>query len=272
MKIGVRAHDFPKQSPESLAKEIHAAGFDAVQLALYKALDIQAEEMVKPDTLMRIRKAFQSAGLQISVLGCYVDPGAEQASVRQNSMDRFREHVRIAKELGAACVATETTAFSGTGAERESAYGRVLAFVREMTREAEDAGTFVAIEPVLTHTIHTPEMVRRLLHDANSSRLRIIFDPINLLSPDNAENQDALWLKCMDYFGDKVIAMHIKDGCWQGSRYIPQPLGQGVMHFDPLFRWVKEKAPDLPLLREEAVPDQAEQDIAFIKTAFGPSI
>lgn len=267
MKIGVRAHDFPKQPPESLAQEIRAAGFSTVQLALYKALDIRAEDMMKPDTLIRIRNAFKSAGLQISVLGCYVDPGAVQESVLQNSMERFREHIRIAKELGAACVATETTAFSGTDAEREEAYSRVLSFVREMTREAEDAGTFVAIEPVLAHTIHTPEMVRRLLHDEGSGRLRIIFDPINLLSPDDVANQDGLWLKCMDCFGDKVMAMHVKDGCWKGSRYIPQPLGQGIMRFDPLLRWVKEKMPDLPLLREEAVLSHVEADIAFLKKA-----
>ncbi len=271
MKIGVRAHDFPKQSPESMAKEIRAAGFNAVQLALYKALDLRAEEMMRPDTLLMIRNAFESAGLEISVLGCYVDPGAVQSYDRQNSMDQFRQHVRIAKKLGAACVATETTAFSGTDTERENAYGRILTFVREMTKEAEDAGTFVAIEPVLAHTIHTPEMVRRLLLDVGSDRLRIIFDPINLLSPGDVEKQDDLWYRCMNCFGDKVIAMHVKNGCWEGSRYIPQPLDQGVMHFDPIFRWVKEKMPDLPLLREEAVMCHVERDIVFLKAAFDHS-
>jgi sugar phosphate isomerase/epimerase len=268
MKIGVRAHDFPKQSPESLAKEISAAGFNAVQLAPYKALDIRTEDMMKQDTLFKIRDAFESAGLEISVLGCYVDPGAAQESVRQNSTDRFGEHVRIAKRLGAACVATETTAFSGTDAERESAYGRVLAFVREMAKEAEDAGTLIAIEPVLAHTIHTPEMAARLLRDAGSDRLRIIFDPINLLSPGDVEKQDDLWHRCIECFGDKVIAMHMKNGFWQGSRYIPQPLDRGVVRFDALFRWIREKKPDLPLLREEAVQSYMEADIAFLKAAF----
>jgi sugar phosphate isomerase/epimerase len=268
MKIGVRAHDFPRQSPESLAKEIRASGFNAVQLALYKALDIPAEDMMKPDTLIRIRNAFESAGLEISVLGCYVDPGTLTDYVRQNSMDRFREHVRIAAKLGASCVATETTAFSGTDMERENAYNRVLSFVREMTREAESAGTFVAIEPVLAHTIHTPEMVRRLLDEVNSDRLRIVFDPINLLSPGDVETQDDLWSRCMACFGDKVIAMHVKNGCWEGTQYVPQPLNQGVMHFDPVFRWIKDKMPDLPLLREEALLCNVERDIAFIKTSF----
>ncbi len=268
MKIGVRAHDFPKQSPESLAKEIRASGFEAVQLALFKALDIREEEMMRPDTLSRIRKAFESAGLEISVLGCYVDPGALQESVRQNSLERFREHVRIAKKLGAACVATETTAFSGTDTEREYAYGRILAFVQEMAKEAESADTFVAIEPVLAHTINTPKMARRLLNEVGSDRLRIIFDPVNLLSLGGVDSQDDLWSRCIACFGDKVIAMHIKNGCWQGSRYIPQPLDQGVMHFDPVFRWIKEKMPHLPLLREEAQPCNVERDIAFVKAAF----
>ena len=268
MKIGVRAHDFPKQAPEELAKEIRAAGFEAVQLAPYKALDIREEEMLRPDTLSRIRKAFESAGLEISVLGCYVEPGALQESVRQNSMERFRGHIRIAKKLGAACVATETTAFSGTDTEREDAYGRILAFAREMAREAESADTFVAIEPVFAHTINTPEMARRLLNEVNSGRLRIVFDPVNLLAPGGVQNQEDLWARCIACFGDKVTAMHIKNGCWQGTQYMTQPLDQGMMHFDPLFRWVKEKMPDMPILREEAQPCNAKRDIAFIKAAF----
>ena len=268
MKIGVRAHDFSKQSPESLAAEIRKSGFEAVQLALYKALDIRAEEMMRPDTLLRIRKAFEGAGLEISVLGCYVEPGALQESVWQSSMDRFRDHVRIAGKLGAACVATETTHFSGTDGERENAYGRVLAFAREMAREAESAGTFIAIEPVLAHTIHTPEMARRLLDEVNSDRLRIIFDPVNLLPPGGAENQKDLWNRCIACFGDKVIAVHIKNGCWQGAQYVPQPLDLGVMDFGAIFRWIKAKRPELPLLREEAQMGSVQRDIAFVMKAF----
>ncbi len=268
MKIGVRAHDFPKQSPDALASEIRKSGFEAVQLAPYKALDIREEEMLRPDTVSRIRKAFENAGLEISVLGCYVEPGALKESVWQYSLSRFLDHIRIAKKMGAACVATETTPFEGTKAKRERTYARVLAFFREAVKEAESADTFVAIEPVLAHTIHTPEMAKRLLDEVSSDRLRIIFDPINLLPPNGVNNQDDLWQRCIDCFGDKVIAMHIKNGCWQDSQYIPLPLDQGVMHFQPILRWIREKMPDLPLIREEAQMRDVKKDIAFIKAAW----
>ena len=111
-------------------------------------------------------------------------------------------------------------------------------------------------------------MAKRLLDEVSSDRLRIIFDPINLLPPNGVNNQDDLWQRCIDCFGDKVIAMHIKNGCWQDSQYIPLPLDQGVMHFQPILRWIREKMPDLPLIREEAQMRDVKKDIAFIKAAW----
>jgi sugar phosphate isomerase/epimerase len=251
MNIGVRAHDFPKQSPEALAAEIKSAGFSAVQLAPYKALDIPEDQMLQSDTIDRIREAFSNAGLAISVLGCYVEPGAKDNDLWRSSLERFRKHIQIAKRMGAACVATETTRFSGSQAEREEAYLRVLAFAKEMAREAERADTYIAIEPVLVHTINTPELAQRLLREVDSPRAGIIFDPVNLLSSDMVDQQEALWQRCINCFGDKVLAMHIKNGRWEGADYIPLPLSEGVMRHESIFRWIRKEKPGLPLLREE---------------------
>ena len=268
MKIGVRAHDFPRQSPEDLAAEIKNAGFSAVQLAPFKALDIPEDQMLQINTVDRIREAFERSGLEISVLGCYVEPGAQDDALWQSSLERFRRHLQIAKRIGAACVATETTRFSGTEAEREEAYAKVLAFVKEMAQEAERMDTYVAIEPVLTHTINTPELAQRLLHEVNSSRVGIIFDPFNLLSPGTVESQEALWQRCIDCFGDKVLAMHVKNGRWDGADYIPLPLSEGVMRPESIFRWIREEKPGLTLLREEEKLAYVQRDIAYMKAAF----
>ncbi len=267
MKIGVRAHDYPRQSPETLAMEIKKAGFDAVQLAPCKALDLPDDQMLEPKTIQRIRQAFFSAGLEISVLGCYVEPGSMDESIWQQSLNRFKAHIRIAKALGAKSIATETTRFSGTDAAREAAYLRVLAFVREAVLEAEEYDTLVAVEPVFTHTIHTPELAKRLLTDAKSSRLGIVFDPVNLLPPTELHHQEALWSRCIDCFGSQVIAMHIKNGCWEEGAYLPGPLSEGVVNLAPVLDWVRTDAAHLPLLREEAVPSYARADIQFLRQA-----
>lgn len=265
MKIGVRAHDFGKQSPEALAAAIKTAGFDAVQLALFKALDIKEEDMLKPASIDRIRRAFSDAGIEIAVLGCYVEPGSMDDTVYHASVEKFRAHIRIAKDLGAGCVATETTHFSGPEAARESAYARVLAFVREMDMEAERYDTLIAVEPVFAHTIHTPAMTARLIKQIASPRLRIIFDPVNMLPPLETCNQGELWEECIDRFSREIIALHIKDSRFEHGRHIPVPLGEGIMDFKPLLNWLKTNQSRLVLLREEANPVLAEQEIRFMK-------
>ncbi len=265
MKIGVRAHDFGKQSPELLASAIKRAGYNAVQLAPYKALDIHAEEMIKPAKVARIRDAFSNEGVGIAVLGCYVEPGSMEDDVYRASFEKFRSHIQIAKDIGASCVATETTPFKAPESEREKAYARVLAFVREMAGEAERYDTAIAIEPVLTHTIHTPAMMARLIQQVSSPRLKVIFDPINLLSPIEAEKQGTLWQTCFDQFGGRITALHVKDGRFENGQYIPLPLGEGIMDFKPVMDWVRVQSSEIPLLREEANPALAQKDILFLR-------
>ncbi len=265
MKIGVRAHDFGKDSPESLAAAIKSAGYEAAHLALFKALSIAGEDMYKQETVKRVRRAFEDAGVEISVLGCYVEPGSMDDGVYEDGLEKFRAHLKIAKALGAHCVATETTRFSGPEPLREAAYRRVLAFVGEMASEAERQDTYAAIEPVLAHTVHTPEMVQRLIRETASPRLKVIFDPVNLLSPTGGDDQKALWERCFACFGKDIAAVHIKDGRVENGRYIPLPLGEGVMAFAPVMDWLRLHHAGLPLLREEANPALAAREIRFMR-------
>ena len=76
MRIGVRAHDFGKLPAEELAARISARGLSCVQLALSKAIagiDLKPGEL-NPGMAFHIGQAFHRHGLQIAVLGCYINP------------------------------------------------------------------------------------------------------------------------------------------------------------------------------------------------------
>ena len=66
-------------------------------------------------------------------------------------------------------------------------------------------------------------------------------------------------------FGKDIIAVHIKDGRFEDGRYIPLPLGEGIMEFSPVVDWLRLHHADLPLLREEANPALAAREISFIR-------
>ena len=84
MKIGVRAHDYGKHSIEGLASLLREEGYDGAQLALPKVFEeIDSYEDIRLSHIERIRRAFEKNRVEIPVMGCYMDLGNPDRSVRE---------------------------------------------------------------------------------------------------------------------------------------------------------------------------------------------
>ena len=265
MKIGARAHDFGKHSPEALFEIMKEKGLEAAHFAPYKALELEGDFLLEKN-LLRTRDALQANHLEMTVLGCYVEPGSLDEGVFQASLEKFIAHLCVAKEVGTGCVGTETSPCAD--ADREAQYVQVFRFMKEAVKVAEEADAVIGVEPVFRHTINTPQMLKRLLDDIDSPRLKVIFDPVNLLWEGNVSEQEDLWAECIHLWGDEVVAIHLKDGIYSGNSYTPTDWGKGVARFEKIAEWAKTKRPDLTLLREEIKPETAKSDIAAIKALF----
>lgn len=76
MKLGVRAHDYRKHTIHDMAQLLRERGYNCCQLALPKAfLEIDTYDDINLSLLERIRWEFETAGVEISVFGCYMDLG-----------------------------------------------------------------------------------------------------------------------------------------------------------------------------------------------------
>lgn len=264
MKIGMRLHDYGKNTPEVLAKLVRESGFEAGQLALYKAMDLPTDSLLQDDTLARIRAAFDGQGVALPVLGCYVEPGSTDEAQRLDGRARFLAHLDASIKLGAGCVGTETTNFAGTKSERDICYRHLVDFTAAVCERAEAIGATVGIEPVAVHTLNTPELTRQLLSDIASPSLRIIFDFSNLVTPENQDDQDRLLDRSLDCFGAKICAVHVKDGYFEGRKWINAQLGTGVMQWDRAMKELASIDDTLCCLREGVWPGAEKEEYAFI--------
>ena len=112
MRLGVRAHDFGRLPAGELASPVAAHGFTSVQLALNKAiagLDLKPGDL-NPGLAFEIGQAFRRCGIQIAVLGCYINPLHPDPARHTNSR-WFKEHLRFARDFGCGLVALETGSF-----------------------------------------------------------------------------------------------------------------------------------------------------------------
>lgn len=273
MRIGCRAHDLGRADAGELARRVAENGFETVQLALTKGIaGIESFGDVTPERLADIRRGFDAAGVAIDVLGCYVEPGLSDREERLRQVGFFLDGLENAKRLGVPIVATETTLYDvRPEAEpgREAAYQNVKDSVQRMAERAEKLGVTIGIEPVKVHVLHSAALARRLLDEVGSARVKIVFDPVNMLAPDTVDRQNEIYDEFTRLLGRDICAVHAKDAAVENGAIVWRNIGKGVVDLKAVFAWLAGNAPDVPVLREEIFPDSAAQDAAALKALAG---
>ncbi|MGN0772246.1 MAG: sugar phosphate isomerase/epimerase family protein [Candidatus Ventricola sp.] len=265
MIIGMRGHDFGRMEPAQLAETIASHGFRAAQLAFGKAFAQAPEVYMTDEGLAAVREAFAAHGIAVPVMGCYVSASDRDPAKLEAAKAKFAAYLRASVRLGAGCVGTETTHFTFDESEREAAYARLLDFTRAAAAVAEDCGATVGIEPVAYHTLATPELTARLMRDVPSDHLRVILDTANLVPPGESrpEVQHDLLNRALTLFGDKICALHVKDGVWNSeNRWENRPLGEGIMDWPTLLPRLRAHNDSLCALREDVWPGRADEEYA----------
>jgi L-ribulose-5-phosphate 3-epimerase len=270
MKIGIRAHDFGRLALEEMIDKIKSRGFSAVQLALNKALtEVDADSHLSPGLAYHVGETFRKNDIQITILGCYFNPLAEEEE-RKKAVARFKEHIRYARSLGCSVVATETGSVNADWSfhpdnHGEEAFVKVVETVKELVREAERFGVFVGIEGVIRHTIHSPQKLKRLIDEVNSNNLQIVFDPVNLLDINNYKRQDEIIRQSIELFGDRIVAVHSKDFIVEGNEFKTVPAGTGLLNYKLIFELLNKKKPFVNFIMEELSEEEMQQGIDFFK-------
>ncbi|MCM3175514.1 sugar phosphate isomerase/epimerase [Paenibacillus sp. MER 99-2] len=267
MKLGILAHTFGKQPTAQLAQTIADNGFNSVQLALAKALsDVDsANGKLSPGLANEIGDQFAQRGVKIAVLGCYINPIDPDPVSRRADIDRFKEHLRYARDFGCSMVATETgglDTYLSTHPDtyEEHAWNILRATVEEIAEEAEKWGVHAAIEPVSTHTLHTREHMVRLFEEIPSSNLGMLFDPCNLIKQHHVADQAGFLREVIETLYQRIIVIHAKDVAFnaQGKKVNPVP-GAGILDYPLFFELLKQYKPHIDIslegvTAEEAVP------------------
>jgi L-ribulose-5-phosphate 3-epimerase len=272
MNIGIRAHDIENRPLEELVKEIAGKGFTSVQLALSKSFDDinTARGSLSPGLAHHIGSAFSKNNIQITVLGCYFNMIHPDPVERRNGIERFKEHIRFARDFGCSIVATETgnvhPEISYTEENfKEEPFLEVVKSVRELVKEAEKFGVIVGIEAGVNHPVYSPKVMKRLLDSIDSHNLQVILDPVNLLTVDTYKNQEEIFQEAMELFGDRVVVLHAKDFIIENNKLLTTAVGKGLLNYEFILNTIKKKKPFINILLEETKEPFIDDSMAFIK-------
>jgi len=275
MRLGVRAHDFGRLPADELAARIAGAGFRCVQLAPPKALAgfDAAGGGLNAALAREVKAAFARAGIEIAVLGCYINPVDPDAAQRGRQLERFKEYLRCAREFGCRIVGTETGSLQADfsfhpGNRGEDAFQVLVGSVRELVREAERCDAVVGIEGVERYVISDARRMRRLIDAIESPHLQVIFDPVNLLSAANCARQDDIIRESFDLCGDRIAILHAKDFVEEAGVLRSVPAGRGKLNYGLVAELCRARTPAIDILMEDTEPATVADGVQFLRRAF----
>lgn len=233
MKIGVRAHDYGRHTAPELAALLKNEGYETVQLAIPRAIvGIESYEDITEALCEEIREAFEKQGVEIAVMGCYMDLGNPDEEVRTQAVETFKRCLRLNKILGARVVGSETAYPHLSKLEKHRWFSPMMESLKELCDEAVRHDVWMAVEPVGWHPLEDVETAADVLRELDDDHVKIIFDPANVLERPAEVNQGAYWKRCLETLGGYIEAVHLKDFTVdENGAYVPKLLGEGDMDY-----------------------------------------
>lgn len=276
MNFGMRCHDIcPKGEIDTVLDAVKANGISQIQLALGKSIagyDFDSGHY-SPGLAHMIGTKLKERNIHVAVLGCYINPVNPDEEKRRAEVAKFIEYLKYARIIGADMVGTETGRFSTDfrvvpETYTESCYQRFLESMREIVAAAEKLGVIAGVEAVHDHTLYSPQMMRRFLDDIHSPNVEAILDPVNLLSAENHEDQEAVVNRAFDLYGDRITMLHMKDYRMVDGEPEFENIGKGLYHYSPLLARIKKEKPHIALLLENSAPERCHSDMEYLQKIY----
>lgn len=264
MQIGLRLHDAKKLPLEERLEVVKGQGFTCGHLALGKVIDEYsvADSALTPGYGMYLKRLFEKNELDVAVLGCYLNLADPNEEALKKTMKRYEAHIRLASVLGVGVVGTETGAPNEEYKYEEACHGEealelFIKNLRPVVEYAEKMGVIFAIEPVWNHIVWNPKRAREVLDTINSPNLKIILDPVNLLSIHNYEDRDAVIKEAIELLAEDIAVVHIKDFVVEGNELVSVGAGTGMMNYEEIMRFIKKEKPFIHVTLENTTPENA---------------
>ncbi len=281
LQIGIRLHDVNSgcseelQTLEARASKAREEGFCCVHLAPQKVIKgITYDPSAMTEGLAAyFKRVFQSNELDIAVLGCYLNLAHPDEAKLREIKEKYYSNLRVAALCGASMVGTETGAPNAEykldrNTHTEEALQIFMRNLADVTEAAEKWGVTIAVEPVWNHIVYNPDRVLQVIKGIGSRNLRVIFDPVNLLCMENADDREAVFADAMDKLGDHIAMVHIKDFVRRDGKLVSVAAGTGEMDYTSILRFLKARKPFIQVSLENTSNDTAVASRELIERTY----
>ena len=281
IQIGIRLHDVnagllaEEQTLEARAGKARKEGFSCVHLAPQKVLPgiPYGPEQMTEGLAMHFRRVFSENGLDVAVLGCYLNLAHPDPEKLRDIQEHYYANIRMCAVMGAGMVGTETgcpnAEYKMDGNTRsKEALDTFIRNLAPVVERSEAYGVMLAIEPVWGHIVYSPDRALEVIRAIRSPNLRIIYDPVNLLGPDNVEKREEVFLEAQEKLGPYIAMVHLKDFVQKDGKLRSVAAGTGEMRYETILRYLKAEKPCIQATLENTSNENAVSSRKLIETVY----
>ena len=281
IQLGIRLHDVntalpaDRQTLEARAEKAREEGFSCVHLALAKCIKgVTFDDAALTEGLAAyVRRVFRENDLDVAVLGCYLNLAHPDPDNRKEFQSRYYGSLRVASLAGIGMVGTETGAPNAeykldANTHTDGALHTFLRNLEPVVECAEHCGITMAIEPVWNHIVYSADRAVEVLRSIGSRNLRIIFDPVNLLSMENADEREKLLGDAMDKLCDSIAMVHLKDFVRADGKLVSVAAGTGEMDYRAILSFLKARKPFIQATLENTCNENAVSSRLFLEEIY----
>jgi sugar phosphate isomerase/epimerase len=277
IQVGIFTGYFP-YGLEETAKKIRDIGFNTVQLDVgFKDMDIGPGRLTSA-ACKRIRDTLRDYNLPVCCVSGYTNLVHPSPEKRKANLERLKEIIRFANELGSPYVISESGTFDHDSDwvhhpknKTQEGYEECRDVIGELVGEAHKCGAYFLVETYVNNVIGSVEETLRLFADINDSRLGLLMDPTNYFEDHNIDHMDEELHRIFNALSHHVKISHAKDvkraGKEQGVQMadidaseahalrgvgmieLPAP-GLGSLNYDLYLKRLSRDHPNIPIIIE----------------------
>jgi sugar phosphate isomerase/epimerase len=285
IQVGIFTGYFPYPLEET-ARRIRALNFNTVQLdAVFKDMQTGIGELSSAKC-KKIRDMFRDYNLPVCCISGYTNLVHPDPVKRKANIDKLKELIHFANELGSPYVISETGTFdpdsdwvAHPNNKTEDGYHQCLDVIGDLVYYARSQGAYFLAETYVNNVIGSVEEVLRLFSDINDDRLGLLMDPTNYFEVHNIDKMDETLNSVFNALSSQVKISHAKDvkrateahgvkmsdidaseaHALRGVGMIELPApGLGSLNYDLYLKRLSRDHPNIPIiiehLEEEDVP------------------
>lgn len=257
-------------TPSEVFWAARRAGYETVQYNMTCSGLSALPRTIDEETTEAIRAATAQTGVSIEAISATYNMIHPNLRERSRGRQAFEAIAGAARRMGTRLLTVCTGTYDPQDQWRchpanssDTAWEELCKEFQLVLAIAGEHDLLIGVEPEPANVISSAGSARKLLDTFGDDRIRIVFDPANLVDTENSGNQKSVIENAVDLLGDSIALVHAKDRLPDG---LFAAAGSGILDYTHLLTILQKAGFRGGLIAHGITSNQAEIVATFLKS------